>query len=158
MSEHEGDIPRNIGPGGIVWSHDAVATVPEIVAHFNALEDHGGNWMTAFDNSKWDVTTETYINGIMMELDFDYRMGYLIMAVDRETSICTYVAIARYHGRREDGTFECDHQVYGRTHKFFEVEDDLQEDVLVWGVRSILQMVASHDEAAAAAFKRGEYR
>jgi hypothetical protein len=134
------------GPGGIVWSFDNVATIHEIVDHFGALEDLSGNWGTSRDNSKWDVTNETYINGVMMELDFDYRMGWLIQAVDRESGWCTYVAVVHYHGRRPDGTFERDFLAYDRGHKFFEAPDGFQEDVMVWAVRTILQMVRTHDE------------
>lgn len=57
---------------------------------------------TAFDPEwmadPWNVTDDTYINGVMMTIDFDYYMGYLIEVVERSSSIVTWVAVAKFHG------------------------------------------------------------
>lgn len=147
------DNNRNIGPGGIVWSHDDVATHAEIVECFEALSsreitDH--NWGTCIRpcQDQWKVTKETYINGIMMTLDFDYRMGYLIQAVDRTSRQCTYIAIVLYHGRRTDGTFEKDWMVWPGTHTFFGREEGFDEaDICRWAVGVIYGAIDAHDEA-----------
>lgn len=146
---------HDVGPGGITWSHADVATSAEIVAHFEAMENWRSiNWGTALDNSVWSVTDETYINGVMMELDFDFRMGYLLQAVDRTSKMCTYVAVVFYHGRREDGTFEKDWMTYegpphrfGGRHKDFGGDEDFDElAVYHWGVDAIHAAIEAHDE------------
>jgi hypothetical protein len=137
----------------MTWSHEDVATTAEIVACFNELEYDEilyYNWRTAprDKQERWNVTKETYINGIMMTLDFDYRMGFLIQAVDRTSSQCTYIAITQYHGRRDDGSIEHDWCVWEGTHKFFGHEEGFsQVEICHWGVTVIHGMVEAHDEA-----------
>lgn len=139
---------NSCGPGGIVWSHADVATVDEIVAHFEAMDNWRSiNWGTALDNSVWSVTDETYINGVMMELDFDYRMGYLLQAVDKTSGWCTYIAVVFYHGRRRDGTFEKDYMAYSKGHQFFGADELFQARVMHWAVDAILRAIDSHDDA-----------
>jgi hypothetical protein len=146
----EDDTP-NYGPGGITWSHTNVATVPEIVACFEALdwrEITSHNWGTCGRecDANWNVTDETYINGVMMTLDFDYIMGYLIQAVDRKTGQCTYVAIVMYHGRKPDGTYEHDYISWPGTHKFFDRDLD-QVELCQWAVSVIYGMIDAHNAA-----------
>lgn len=142
--------PNSTGPGGITWSTANVATVPEIVATFDALEHNemwGHNWGTCGRDceAEWDVTDETYINGVMMTLDFDYMMGYLIEAVDRGTGQCTYVAIVQYHGRKSDGTFEHDFAAWEGTHTFFGKEEGFSHaSVCKWAVDVIYGMIEAH--------------
>ncbi len=139
------------GPGGIVWSYDNVATVPEIVAAFNSLSwrehtDH--NWNTCGrdcpERSNWEPTAGTYINGVMLTVDMDYIMGYLIQAVDRESSICTYIAINQYHGRHpETGEIAHDYMVWqGPSHKFFDSPGHVLA-ISHWGLDAIQQMLDS---------------
>lgn len=142
-------------PGGMVWSHADVATAAEIVQCFDALDgreiiDHNwGTCPTRECQAKWHVTDETYINGVRMILDFDYYMGYLLEAVDRTSSQCTYVAVVQFHGRREDGTFDHDFMTWPGTHTFFG-QDDGYDPVAVgqWAVSVIHGMIeARNDEA-----------
>lgn len=139
------------GPAGIVWSHADVATTTEIVECFEALDHHemtAHNWGTCFGDcrQRWCPTDETYINGVMMTLDFDYMMGYLIQAVDRTSSQCTFIAIVLYHGRRRDGTFEKDWMVWPGTHTFYEAPEH-QVEITHWGVSVIHGMVEAHEDA-----------
>jgi hypothetical protein len=141
---------RNYGPGGIVWSHQDVATTAEIVQCFDALDAQeilSHNWGTCLTRecqAKWHVTDETYINGVMMTLDFDYYMGYLVQAVDRTSSQCTYVAVVQFHGRREDGTFDHDFISWPGTHTFFGQEDGYDPvTVTQWAVSVIHGMIES---------------
>ena len=147
------------GPGGIVWSFDQVATVPEIVAAFNSLpyrEVTGHNWGTCGGDCPyyraygWQVTAETYINGVSLIEDCDYIMCYLVHAVDRETSICTYVAVVHYHGPHpETGEQEHDYMVWnGPTVKFFE-SPAFQMRIKHWALDAFEQMMRSHSEELA---------
>jgi hypothetical protein len=152
----------NYGPGGIVWSHTGVATAAEIVQCFDALDGQEilcHNWGTCPREcqARWDVTDETYINGVMMTLDFDYYMGYLIEAVDRTSSQCTYVAVVQYHGRREDGTFEHDFITWPGTHTFFGHDDGFDPvTVKQWAVSVIHGMIEGHNERAESGGGEGE--
>jgi hypothetical protein len=42
------------------------------------------NWGTAMDNSIWHVGKWTYINGIIMHIDFDYEGMWLLEVCDRD--------------------------------------------------------------------------
>jgi len=42
------------------------------------------NWGTAFDNSIWQVGKYTYINGVMLTVDFDYEGMWLLEVCDRD--------------------------------------------------------------------------
>lgn len=140
------------GPGGICWSSTNVATVPEIVAAFEALDGDEilrHNWGTCGSDcsASWDVTDETYINGVIMTLDFDYMMGYLVEAVDRTSGQCTYIAIVQYHGRKADGTFDHDFISWPGTHTFFGKDDGFDRvEVCQWAVSVIHGMIESHTE------------
>lgn len=141
------------GPGGITWSFSNVATAQEIVACFDHLEldeiiHH--NWGTGplDQRDHWQVTDETYINGVPLIMDFDYRMGFLIEAVDRPTGQCTYVAVVQYHGRRPDGTFEHDYRAWEGTHRLFDHDDGYNPAAVArWAVTTIHGMIENHDEA-----------
>jgi hypothetical protein len=142
---------HNIGPGGITWSHTGVATATDIADCFETLdwqEIVGHNWGTCPTRgcqAKWHVTEETYINGVMLTVDLDYHMGYLLEAVDRTSGQCTYVAVVHYHGRRDDGTYERDFMTWPGTHTFFG-QDDGYDRVAVsqWALGAIYGMVEDH--------------
>jgi hypothetical protein len=42
------------------------------------------NWGTAFDNSIWHVGEWTYINGIILHIDFDFEGAWLVEVCDRD--------------------------------------------------------------------------
>jgi hypothetical protein len=81
------------------------ATREEVVQCFLRIPyDHlvSYNWGTAApgaDRDEWLCNDESYINGVVMTIDGDYIMGYLIEVVDRTTGIVTFHAIATFHGR-----------------------------------------------------------
>jgi len=56
-------------------------------------------------DSAWNVTDDTYINGVPLHIDHDYYQGWLVEVVERESSAVSYVAIAAFHGPR---LLECD--------------------------------------------------
>ena len=87
------------------------ATHDEIVAHFlTMLGRRDGfitrcNWGTAYDNSPWEVgDTGTYINGVLLTIDMDYEMGWLLEVVDGgEPSLVNFVVIVTTpYGRGHD--------------------------------------------------------
>jgi len=45
---------------------------------------HRNNWGTALDNNIWHVGHWTYINGIMLIVDFDYEGMWLLEVCDRD--------------------------------------------------------------------------
>ena len=121
------------------------ATEEQIVSCFNAqsnTEILWHNWGTCgWDcDANWNVTDETYINGVVMTLDFDFMMGYLIQVVDRSTSRVRYLTVLQRHGRRADGTFDCDWEACPIEHTFYEVHDSVI--IGQWAVSSIYKMLS----------------
>ncbi len=60
----------------------------QIVHHFLEVENKAGtNWGTSSERpSRWDIPdTTTYINGVMVTIDNDYEMAYLLEVCDRNT-------------------------------------------------------------------------
>lgn len=120
------------------------ATTEEIVAIFNALDSNEilrHNWGTCGREcpAEWDIKG-SYINGVMMTLDFDFMMGYLIQAVDRDDSRCRYIAVLQRHGRGPDGSIDHTYEVAPDEHLFFDKEFD-RVQIVQWGVASIYRML-----------------
>lgn len=122
------------------------ATDEQVVATFDALDYHeilDHNWGTCGRDctANWNVNDETYINGVMMTLDFDYMMGYLIQAVDRTSSNCRYITRLQRHGRRQDGTFDGEwERAPIPEHEFFS-KCVRQVDICQWAAVSIYRML-----------------
>jgi hypothetical protein len=96
----------------------------------------------------WNVTEDTYINGVMMTLDFDYYMGYLIEIVERSSSIVTWVAVATFHGPHvETGHQQHDSMWFPNTEPqtFGSCTVD-RADVCRWAVGAIYGMVDAYEE------------
>lgn len=81
------------------------ATRDEIVRTFLAIPVMHRvmfNWGTAMereDRKAWDIEgTDTYINGVILTIDFDYMMGYLIECVDQTSQVVSYHVIVVYPG------------------------------------------------------------
>jgi hypothetical protein len=96
---------------------DTPATTVEIVYTFMTLEHReitDWNWRTAprDKQDRWNVNDETYINGVVLTVDGDFWMGYLIECVDRTSGVIAFLAINLYHGRRADGWFDHDFMTY----------------------------------------------
>jgi len=126
------------------------ATPAQVAHHFLTMSDHGGNWGTGYDNSKWTVTgTETYINGIMVTVDLDYHMGYVLEVVDRSSSVVRWLAVAAFHGGDppEHRVVELD---AGCVQKFFE-RTVHHAEVAVWGVGQIYALVDAYEHVQRAA-------
>lgn len=105
------------------------ATPEEIVATFNALsfrEIVCHNWGTCGRDcaASWDANDETYINGVMLTLDFDFEMGYLLHTVDRTTSLCRYITVHQRHGPRPDGSIDHEFEVLPFENEFFDRSAD----------------------------------
>jgi hypothetical protein len=131
-----------------------VATVDEIVHRFNRIPDNvrtRSNWMTGLpeDTLLWQVNDETYINGILLTVDLDYYMGYLIEVVDRTSGAVSFIAINEYHGHHPDGTIDHDSSVYKpNCGTFFaRTEAASYQVVCTWAIEEIFGMVDSHDDA-----------
>lgn len=122
------------------------ATVEEIVDTFDALDFQEitvHNWRTCGRDctANWDPNDETYICGVVMILDFDFKMGYLIQTVDRSSSLCRYIAVLHRHGRNPDGTFDRSVEVHPFEHKFFDRDFD-DTEICKWAVDAIYRMRA----------------
>jgi len=148
------------------------ATHTEIIHHFLDLvsdpytgEDNlGGNWGTSIDNSKWKVDDNTYINGIMATIDFDYHMGYIIEVCDTNddvmvtidgqefrSNLVNWFAIVTYHGRGKDGRWPHDSCWYNAEtncppQQFFDRTID-SLDICQWGMARIFGMMESYEYA-----------
>jgi hypothetical protein len=121
------------------------ATREQIVGHFLAMPDLSGNWGTSIDSSKWNVDTDTYINGIILTVDGDYYMGYLLEVVERGTSVVSYVCIVTFpYGEHDSQWYPQD------AGKFFE-RTTAQDEIAGWGVRTVYGLWESRDDARAAA-------
>jgi len=140
---------------GGTWTNDEVATSAEIVACFEAIP-HGHvtayNWGTAGDRdleAEWHVTAETYINGVVLIVDHDYWMGYLLECVDRTSGVVTFVAVNLYHGRKADGSYEHDYITYEPDCGTFFERTDAADVVTVghWAISVIHGMAESWFEA-----------
>jgi hypothetical protein len=111
--------------------------------------DH--NWGTAPDEyrDEWEVNDETYINGVLLTIDGDYWMGYLIEAVDRTTGVVTFMAINTYHGHRPDGSIDHDFMTYEpKCGTFFDRTDEADPVIVgAWAVSRIYGMAESYFEA-----------
>jgi len=65
---------------------------------------HSANWGTALDNSIWHVGTYTYINGIMLHVDFDFEGMWLMEVCFRDPehrgdpTPVRWLAVATIHG------------------------------------------------------------
>lgn len=73
------------------------ATQEQIVNKFLGLkysEWTQANWGLHKDRDYWDIgDTGTYINGVPLIIDYDYRMGYLLELVEHESGAVSYLAI-----------------------------------------------------------------
>lgn len=111
---------------------------------------HYYNWGTAGSREeavRWHAGDETYINGIILTVDMDYVMGYLIEAVDRESGNMRFLVVVVYHGPRPDGSYEHDFVVYnGPTGTFFDREVE-QDEIALWGVSRIYNLVDAWRDA-----------
>jgi len=121
-----------------------IATEEQIVDTFDNLvhtEILWHNWGTCDNDcpANWDVTDDTYINGVMMTLDFDYLMGFLLQVVDRGTGRVRYITRLQRHGRRPDGSFDGAWDICPIEHPFFEVRDQVL--INQWAVSSIYSMI-----------------
>ena len=131
-----------------------VATHDEIVQTFLRIPlDHliQDNWGTGSyslgTTNHWNVTNETYINGVILTIDMDYYMGYLIEAVDRTNSTLTYAAIVTFHGADNPANQKHDSFFWAESAGTFFNRDVSQEEIAVWGVNHIYALVDSYQEA-----------
>lgn len=49
-------------------------------------------------HERWDVDEDTYINNVMLTLDRDYEMGYLLEIVERSSSAVSYLVVVTFPG------------------------------------------------------------
>lgn len=130
------------------------ATEHEIVQTFlripyENLRAH--NWRTAGDRkaqAMWDVTDGTYINGVVLTIDQDFSMGYLIEVIDVETGDATYAVVVTFSESDKDGS---------QRFEYFFMPGPLlggmsigQEDAASWAVRVIFGLMESYEDRLAA--------
>lgn len=134
------------------------ATSTGIVYQFMSIDHNhlfAHNWGTCGKECRdrdgltpWDVNAETYINGVVLTVDHDYWMGYLIECVDRTTSVVTYLAINLYHGRRSDGYYDHDFVTYSEDCGTFFNRTEAADPIAVqtWAIIQIDRMGISYFE------------
>jgi hypothetical protein len=126
------------------------ATSTEIVYAFMDLDSecrHNHNWGTGPRYCcNWSIPgTDTYINGVVLTIDGDYWMGYLLEAVGGTSGVVSFVVVNLYHGRRPDGFFEHTFLTYDKPcGTFFDRTDDADHVVVgSWAVSQIYGMTES---------------
>jgi hypothetical protein len=133
------------------------ATREDIVWWWIGIDDHlealKYNWQThdpVTMAGMWNVTDDTYINGVPMILDGDYHMGHLLEVAERESGVVSYVAIATYHGKCSECGYQAHDSMWFPTPvgTFFEREVDLTE-ACRWAVGVIHGMWENADQTAA---------
>ena len=102
------------------------------------------NWGTAADNSIWHVGKYTYINGIMLNIDFDYEGMWLLEVCDRDpddhsdpTAAVRWLVVGTAHGE----TFHAWYPLT-ETQTFFDRTVNAW-DVIPWAV----EWYKDHDQA-----------
>jgi hypothetical protein len=132
----------------------APATIDEIVYRFNRIPGEHRlrhNWGCAPSTfrDEWQVGPETYINGIVLTIDADYWMGYLIEVVDRTSGAVAFLAVNEYHGHRPDGSIDHDSIVYEKPCGTFFDRTDAADYVTVgvWAVSRIYGMAENYFES-----------
>jgi hypothetical protein len=142
-------------------TNDYPATREEVVQCFlhipyNHLTSY--NWGTSppgEDRDEWSCNDESYINGVVMTIDGDYMMGYLIECVDRTSGIVSFHAITTFHGRNPV-TGHQDHasNVYEPDCGTFFDRTEAAEYVTVcqWAVSRIYGMFEAYHDAKARTF------
>lgn len=125
---------------------DSPATRDQIVQRFLAIPyRHIGdyNWGTAPKDlqAEWHVNAETYINGVPLILDGDYRMGYLLEIVDRTSGLVRYMAVMRFEfGHHDSMMYE------GEVGTFFDRSVDADE-MNHWAIDAFSAMLKVYDGA-----------
>lgn len=112
---------------------DMTAGREEIVRHFLSLDYNEWtthNWGLHPDRTYWNVTLDTYINGIPLMVDLDYMMGYLLEIVERDTSAVSYLVIVKTPKGHDSAWYEKD------AGTFFDRDIDVDE-VSIWAVEQI---------------------
>jgi hypothetical protein len=138
-------------------SNDYPATREEVVDCFLHIPyDHltAYNWGISplADQEEWECNDETYINGVVMTIDADYMMGYLIEVVDRESGIVSFHAIATFHGRNPiTGKQEHESALYEPACGTFFNRTEAADRVTVcrWAVAQIWGMIEEYQERQA---------
>ena len=100
------------------------------------------NWGTAPDEyrDEWHVNDETYINGIPLTVDLDFEMGYMVEAVDRTTSVVSYLVVVTFAFEGHDSMM-----YEGEVGTFFDRKVDGQE-ASVWALDRIYGLLEHHHE------------
>lgn len=100
------------------------------------------NWGLHKDRDYWDIgpDTGTYINGIPLIVDFDYRMGFLLEIVERSTSVVSYLVIVADPRGHDSAWYE--ERLVGT---FFDRDVEIEE-VMRWAVGVIVGLLEALDE------------
>jgi len=126
------------------------ATHEQIVWHFLELmaspERDAGNWGTGYNNDRWNVSDETYINGIVLYVDLDYKYGWLLEVRERNGGARSYIAIAAFYGPKttDDGDFiSWQHQSAWWDG---DAEDVWYDEASAWAVGVIYGMIEDQEQ------------
>lgn len=128
---------------------DQVATNAEVVETFLKipyanLSPH--NWGCAGsrdDAALWHASEGTYINGVVLTVDMDFIMGFLLEVVDRESGRVRYLTVVRWYGQRADGSWVHEWRAYAPDCGVFFERTPAADPRAVgcWAVRNIADLV-----------------
>lgn len=133
------------------------ATREGIVHHFLDMCVHGtvsGNWGTCECHGtycKWNVDADTYINGIIVTVDGDYLMGYVLEVVERESAVVSYVTIVTFFGPKVDSdgdliSWDHDSQWHPKDCGTFFDRNVHSDEAGMWGVSTVYGLWESHED------------
>ena len=98
----------------------------------------------------WDIDGDTYINDVILTLDRDYEMGYLLEVVEKSTGVLAYLVVVTHNGANLDGYTEHDAEWWpGDAGTFFDRRVDLHT-VSQWAVTKMFGLIESWQDRRAA--------
>lgn len=112
------------------------ASATDIVAHLGQIplsERVNCNWGLHEDSTFWEVDDDTYINGIVMTIDFDYDISSLLEIVEKSSGVVSYLVVVEFPGFSRDWDAEWYPNPVGT---FFDRTVDRFE-VCAWAVEKI---------------------
>ncbi len=91
----------------------------------------------------WDVDGDTYINGVILTLDRNHFMGYLLEIVEGSTSVVSYLTVVTFYGPDLNGYTQHDAEWWPENAgELFDKEFDLYK-VSQWAMTKMFGLIES---------------
>ncbi len=101
----------------------------------------------------WDVDGDTYINNVILTLDQDYLMGYMLEIVEGSTSVVSYLVVVTFYGPDDNGNVEHDAEWWPKdVGTFFDRKVDLHT-VSLWATTKMFGLIESWQDRKATVSK-----